>query len=140
MPRCGVEQTCVRCGRSAAIETMDLVGTGHRCNACTAQVEISGEPDVVDNFDPATRETRAKKSKRRLFASVGASAGILGSSAGAGLLVGGPIGALIGGMLGMYFAGAVAGSAVDINYKEWKRYRGNTLPGARVRKLPPGDG
>ncbi len=118
---------------------MDLVGTGHRCDVCTAQVQISGEPDVVDNFDPATREARAKRSKRGLFASVTASAGILGGAVGAGMLVGGPIGAVLGGLLGVYFAGAVAGSAIDINYTEWKRYRGNTLPGARARLLPPGD-
>jgi hypothetical protein len=127
--------TCVRCSRTLALEAADIVGNGYRCAACTVVSESLGEDgEVADNVTPEQREKLAKEGKRRFFTFIGAGTAALGTPAVIGLVAAGPIGAALGGLMGLYFVGSVAGSAGEISWAQWRRYRTPPLPTAKLRK------
>ena len=127
--------SCIRCGKTLALEAADVVGNGYRCEQCTFLVQQQGEEaEVVDNETPEHREKMAKQGKRRFFASMGAGGAVLGAPTAIGFAVGGPVGAAVGGLLGFYFAGAFAGEMSSMSWRQWRRYRTPPLPKARLRK------
>ena len=116
-------------------ETADIVGNGYRCAGCTVVAESIGEDaEVADNVAPQQREKLAKQGKRRFFVSLGAGTAALGGPAVIRLVTAGPIGAALGGLLGIYLAGSVAGSAGEMSWTQWRRYRRPPLPQAKLRK------
>ena len=127
-----VEVSCLRCGRSLPVRQMDIVGNGFRCEPCglaALVAENNGEPDIIDNIDPATRADLARKSK------------LAGALTLAAFIIAPTIGWIVGGPLvaGMVAAGALymGGGTLDITYTNWRRYRrARNLPAATARKLP----
>ena len=131
--------TCVRCGAVVPIERADVVGTGYRCDNCSASVH-GEQAEVEDNVPPGERERLAKQGKRKFVGTLAASSTLVGIPAIVAFALTGPFGAAVAGLFGAYVGSSVFSAYGEQAYSQWRRYRKPALPPARVTTRGRGPG